>query len=128
MNRSSVLDELEDEPPRQDTRGRWILLALLLSLAVHLAFIWWARSYDVPAFSDAYYDRIVPRAFKVDRVEIDSRLLDENTAAEAETTRTVTPAPVDLPEEDIAAEKAEVRAAPSRPGQLGLVSRPAKQP
>jgi hypothetical protein len=84
MNRSSVLDELEDEPPRQDTRGRWILFALVLSLAGHLAFIWWARSYDVPAFSDAYYDRIVPRAFKVDRVEIDSSLLDENAAVEAE--------------------------------------------
>ncbi len=127
MNRSSVLDELEDEPPRQDTRGRWILFALVLSLAGHLAFIWWARSYDVPAFSDAYYDRIVPRAFKVDRVEIDSRLLDENAAVEAETTRTVTPAPVDLPQEDIASEKAEMRAAPARPGQLGMDAEPAPQ-
>ena len=127
MNRSSVLDELEDEPPRQDTRGRWILFALVLSLAAHLAFIWWARSYDVPAFSDAYYDRIVPRAFKVDRVEIDSRLLDENAAVEAETTRTVTPAPVDLPQEDIASEKAEMRAAPARPGQLGMDAEPAPQ-
>jgi hypothetical protein len=71
MNRSPVLDDLEQEPPRRDARGRWILLALILSLAAHLAFIWWARSYDVPAFSDAFYDRIVPRAFKVDRVEID---------------------------------------------------------
>ena len=127
MNRSSVLDELEDEPPRQDTRGRWILFALVLSLAGHLAFIWWARSYDVPAFSDAYYDRIVPRAFKVDRVEIDSSLLDENAAVEAETTRTVTPAPVDLPQEDIASEKAEMRAAPARPGQLGMDAEPAPQ-
>ena len=127
MNRSSVLDELEDEPPRQDTRGRWILFALVLSLAAHLAFIWWARSYDVPAFSDAYYDRIVPRAFKVDRVEIDSRLLDENADVEAETTRTVTPAPVDLPQEDIASEKAEMRAAPARPGQLGMDAEPAPQ-
>lgn len=127
MNRSPVLDDLEQEPPRRDGRGRWILLALMLSLAAHLAFIWWARSYDVPAFSDAFYDRIVPRAFKVDRVEIDSRLLDENAAAESETAQTSAPAPVDLPDENIAAEKAEVRAAPARPGQLGLDAEPAPQ-
>jgi len=127
MNRSPVLDDLEEEPSRPDSRGRWILLALLLSLAAHLAFYWWARSYDVPAFSDAYYDQIVPRAFKVDRVEIDSRLLDENEAAATETARKVTPAPVDLPEEDITAEKADVRAAPARPGQLGLDAEAAPQ-
>ena len=69
----------------------------------------------------------MPRAFKVDRVEIDSRLLDENAAVEAETTRTVTPAPVDLPQEDIASEKAEMRAAPARPGQLGMDAEPAPQ-
>lgn len=126
MERPTLLEELEDEPPRRDSRGRWLALALILSVAAHLGFIWWARSQAVNTFSDAYYDQFVPRAFKVDRVEIDSRLLDEeNPAPAADTQRKITPAPVDLPAEDISAEKAELRAAPAKPGQLGIGQEPA---
>jgi len=127
MERSPLLEELEEEPPRRDSKGRWIVLALILSLAAHLAFFQWAQSHAVKTFSDAYYDQFVPRAFKVDRVEIDSRLLDNAPAPESETARKVTPAPVDLPAEDISAEKAEVRAAPAKPGQLGIDKEPAPQ-
>jgi len=128
MERSTLLEELEDEPPRRDARGRWIALALILSLAAHLGFIWWARSHAVNTFSDAYYDQFVPRAFKVDRVEIDSRLLDEeNPLPDADTPRQIVPAPVDLPPEDLSAEKAEIRAAPAKPGQLGIDQEPAPE-
>ena len=121
------MEDLEDTPPRKEPWTRWILLALVLSIAAHAAFIWWARSYDVKTFSDSYYDKMVPRAFKVDRVEIDSRLLDDNPAPENEVTRKITPVPVDLPAEDISAEKVEVRTAPAKPGQLGIDQEPAPQ-
>jgi outer membrane protein OmpA-like peptidoglycan-associated protein len=120
MSRSSVMEDLEETPPRRDTWGRWVLLGLILSIAVHAAFIWWAQTYAVKTFSDSYYDQIVPRAFKVERVEIDSRLLDDGTSPAEELKRKVAPAPVDLPAEDISAEKAEVRTAPAKPGQLGI--------
>ena len=126
MNRSPVMEDLEEKPPRREPWTRWVLLALVLSIAAHVAFIWWARTYAVKTFSDAYYDTIVPRSFKVDRVEIDSRLLDETSPA-AEPVLKVTPAPVDLPAEDISAEKAELRAAPVKPGQLGIEKEPAPQ-
>jgi len=121
------MDQLEETPARSESWGRWVLLAILLSLAAHLAFLWWAREYAVKTFSDAYYDRIVPRAFKVDRVEIDARLLDDGRTEETESVRPVTPAPVDLPAEDIASETAAVRTTPTRPGQLGLAEEPAPQ-
>jgi outer membrane protein OmpA-like peptidoglycan-associated protein len=128
VDKSSVLENLEDAPPRREPWTLWIILALVLSIGAHLAFAWWARTYAVKTFSDSYYEQMVPRAFKVDRVEIDSRLLDEeNPAPAAETQRKITPAPVDLPAEDISAEKAEVRAAPAKPGQLGIDKEPAPE-
>jgi len=127
MNRSSVLEELEDAPPRREPWARWVLLGLILSIAVHAAFIWWARTYAVKTFSDSYYDQIVPRAFKVERVEIDSRLLDDGPSPADEIKRNVAPAPVDLPAEDISAEKVEIRTAPAKPGQLGIDKEPAPE-
>lgn len=114
------MDTLEETPPRSERRAGWLLLALLLSLAVHSAFIWWAREYPVKTFSENYYDQFVPRAFKVDRVEIDSSLLEEDVPLPASEKKAPAPAPVDLPVEDIAAEQAEVAAKPVKPGQLGF--------
>lgn len=125
MDRSPLLEELEEESPRREPWGRWVVLALILSLAAHLAFYWWAQSQAVKIFSDAYYDRIVPRAFKVDRVEIDARLLDESPTPETRDSRQVAPAPLELPAEDISAEKAEIGTGPTKPGQLGIDREPA---
>lgn len=121
------MDQIEEKPARSESWGRWVVVAIILSLAAHLAFVWWAHDYAVKTFSDSYYERIVPRAFKVDRVEIDAHLLDDGTADREETLRQVTPAPLDLPAEDISAETAEVRATPVKPGQLGIESEPAPQ-
>jgi outer membrane protein OmpA-like peptidoglycan-associated protein len=121
MRRPSVMETLDETPPRSDAWARWVLLALVLSVVIHAAFIWWARDYQVKTFSDSYYDQIVPRAFKVDRVEIDSRFLDDSKETETDTTEaTPAPAPIDLPAENIAEEKADVVAKPSKPGQLGI--------
>ena len=128
MDKSSVLENLEDAPPRKEPWALWIVLALFLSIAAHLAFAWWARTYAVKTFSDSYYEEMVPRAFKVDRVEIDSRLLEDDSPTQAaENQRKVTPAPVDLPAEDVSAEKPEIRAAPAKPGQLGIDKEPAPE-
>ncbi|MFM8720160.1 MAG: hypothetical protein ACKOFH_11630, partial [Chthoniobacterales bacterium] len=115
------METLDETPPRSEAWARWVLLALLLSVIIHAAFIWWARDYQVKTFSDSYYDQIVPRAFKVDRVEIDSRLLDDGEeSAPQKNETTPAPAPIDLPAENIAEEKADVVAKPSKPGQLGI--------
>lgn len=122
MSRSPVMDSLDEEPPRADPWTFWVIVALLLSLVVHAGFLLWARTFAVKTFSDSYYEEMVPRAFKVDRVEIDARLLDDTDESEA--IRKVTPAPVELPPEDIGAEKAAPAPAPSTPGQLGIASEP----
>lgn len=114
------METLEETPSARDRWTRWLLLALFLSLAAHAAFIWWARDYPVKTFSENYYDQLVPRAFKVDRVEIDARLLEEEKPSPPAETERRGPAPVDLPAEDIATEKAEIAAKPLKPGQLGF--------
>jgi len=121
------MESLEGEPPKSDSWTAWVLLALVLSLGLHAGFIWWARAYPVKTFSESYYEQIVPRAFKVDRVDIDSRLLEEEAASTAEPIKQTGPAPVDLPAESIAEEKAEVRSAPARPGQLSFEKEPAPE-
>ena len=115
------METLDETPPRSDAWARWVLLALVLSVGIHAIFLWWARDYQVKTFSDSYYDQIVPRAFKVDRVEIDSRLLDEDGETAPEKNEKIpAPAPIDLPSENIAEEKAEVVGGPTKPGQLGI--------
>lgn len=51
--------------------------------------------------SDAFYERIVPRTFRLERVDIDPRLLEP----EPDRTASKTPAPIPLPEETLAFEK-----------------------
>jgi outer membrane protein OmpA-like peptidoglycan-associated protein len=126
MNRPTVMDIIEDEPPRAEPWRLWVIAAFVISLLIHAGFLLWARQYTVVTFSDAYYEEMVPRAFKVDRVEIDARLLDE--AEQAEPIRKITPAPVDLPREDISAEKPAPAPAPTTPGQLGITSEPVPVP
>ena len=125
MKAASVMQSLEESPPRKEPWLRWALLALVLSIGAHVAFVWWAQRYPVKIFSDTYYDQIVPRAFKVDRVEIDSRLLDEEPKNEA--ARNTSPVPFELPPEDIAEEKPASTGTPSKPAELGLEGEPAPQ-
>jgi outer membrane protein OmpA-like peptidoglycan-associated protein len=121
------MDQLEEAPSPGTPWGRWITVAVILSLAIHAGFIWWATAYPVKTFSESYYDQLVPRAFKVDRVEIDARLLDETPVPGVDAERTLVPAPVELPAEDIAAETAALRSTPTKPGQLGLDQEPAPE-
>jgi len=56
----------------------WLfILGLLVSLAVHLALYLKAKGMSLPAFSAENYDTVVPRTFRMKRVEIDASTLEE---------------------------------------------------
>ncbi len=80
----------------RDGWARWILAALFVSVLLHWALWEWARQVPVEHMSDAFYEKIVPRVFQVDRVEIDPRHL------EPEPTKVEMPRPVEQPRERIA--------------------------
>jgi outer membrane protein OmpA-like peptidoglycan-associated protein len=90
----------------------------------------WARGYTVSAFSEAYYDEIVPRTFQVERVEIDPAVFDP---VPDEVVRAATaPAAVELPKEEISFQQmmGDVKASPAAPKMENplLAERPAVAP
>jgi len=69
----------------------WLfVLGILISLAVHLGLYVKARGIRMPGFSPENYDTIVPRTFRMKRVEIDSKTLENPVP-------TPTPRPVERP-------------------------------
>ena len=75
----------------------WIFLAaLVLSLLVHLLFFEKARSWRVAGFSPEGYDEIVPRTFRMKRVEIDPKTLEEQAP---EPVKKTAPQPIRLEKE-----------------------------
>lgn len=83
---------------RRDTYGRWILLALVVSLVLHGVGFNLVRNVPVESMSDAFYERIVPRTFQVERVDIDPRLLEPQPEESASSPKVV---PITLPDEKI---------------------------
>ena len=66
--------------PRAVTRSLfvWIFVACFFcSLLVHLVFLGKSRTWILPGFSAANYDTIVPRTFRMKRVEIDPKTLED---------------------------------------------------
>jgi outer membrane protein OmpA-like peptidoglycan-associated protein len=55
----------------------FLVLALGVSLGVHLVFLKTAEKWVIVGFSPANYDVIVPRTFKMKRVELDPKTLEE---------------------------------------------------
>lgn len=56
----------------------WFFIgALLLSISVHVFFLHKAGTWKVSGFSPEGYDQIVPRTFRMKRVEIDPKTLEE---------------------------------------------------
>lgn len=83
---------------RPGTRNRffWFFLsALACSIFLHFLFIQKAEHWKVSGFSAASYDTIVPRTFRMKRVEIDPKTLEESEKPKNQTT----PAPVFLKKE-----------------------------
>jgi outer membrane protein OmpA-like peptidoglycan-associated protein len=55
----------------------FFIVALVLSLAVHVFFLKKAGSWKVSGFAPEGYDEIVPRTFRMKRVEIDPKTVEE---------------------------------------------------
>ena len=75
---------------------KWFLFALALSLVFHFALFLFFRATKLERFSE-YTERLVPRAFTANRLEIDPKLL-EPEKEEAVSTPSQTQIPkMDLP-------------------------------
>jgi len=57
-------------------------LALLVSIGIHYLFFETTQSWVINAFSPETYDQIVPRTFRMKRVEIDPKVLEEQRPEE----------------------------------------------
>jgi outer membrane protein OmpA-like peptidoglycan-associated protein len=107
--------ELFDDQPTGF--ARWVLPALIISVLLHVIFYMWATGHTVSTFSDSYYDRIVPRTFQVDRVEIDPAVFENEAKLEETTQAARSPATVEIPEEKVSFQEimGEVKASPAAP-------------
>lgn len=102
MNRRGSLTKHEPVANR-DAWGRWLWPALIASILLHLLFWNWSRHFPVERMSEEFYEKIVPRTFQVERVEIDPRLLEPER--EETVKARVSPVAVQLPEESFSSEK-----------------------
>lgn len=103
----------EKETPGAKTRfSRWFAAAILLSLAAHLFLMEKAKRWHVPGFSAESYDEIVPRTFRMKRVEIDPATLEEPAVKP-------TPAPRERREVEIPEERPALEAADGTAGKRG---------
>lgn len=62
---------------------RWLFRALIASILLHLALVGVFRATKLTRFT-TYTERLVPRAFTVKRVDIDPKLLEDDTAQKPE--------------------------------------------
>ncbi len=72
----------------------WVACAVVLAIFLHFLFYLLLTSTELKSFGEAYYEKIVPRSFKLKRVEIPERLLNEE--------QTSMPEPKPEPSRDIA--------------------------
>jgi outer membrane protein OmpA-like peptidoglycan-associated protein len=95
--------------------SRWLIPALVLSLLLHILFCFWARNLALPSAGREVYERIVPRTFNLERVEIDSKLLEPEEGSEKQLS--LAPESVNLPDEKAAFEKlmADIKGEPAAP-------------
>jgi outer membrane protein OmpA-like peptidoglycan-associated protein len=104
MNRRSRLLD-QPSPLNRDAWAKWILPALIASILIHLLFWNWSRHVPIDRMSDAFYDKIVPRTFNIERADIDPRLLEPEREEKK-------PDPVNfkLPEEKISLDRQTAKA------------------
>jgi outer membrane protein OmpA-like peptidoglycan-associated protein len=80
--------------PRFDKRTMVIFLSLFclaLSIAVHFLLIQKARRWVILGFSPEHYDTIVPRTFRMNRVEIDPKTLEDEQSPKPQEPRKEVP-------------------------------------
>ena len=98
LKTSMIAAEFEDvQSDSASSFSRWLIPALILSILLHLLFWYWARGFSLPSSGREVYERIVPRTFHLERVEIDSKLLAPDDGSEKQTS--LAPESVNLPDE-----------------------------
>lgn len=99
---------------------RWIWRAFLFSILFHLLLGWVFLQAKVERFGDPYYETLVPRSFRVDRVEIDPALLDDREEtpvdeAELRPENEVVEVPIEPDRVEADFQEDEIRATPLAP-------------
>lgn len=74
MDHAADYEEAYGEP--HSRFERWVVPALIISILLHVIFAYWAKDYLFTQASQEYFDRVVPRTFHLERVDIDPKLLD----------------------------------------------------
>ncbi|MFV0338104.1 MAG: OmpA family protein [Chthoniobacterales bacterium] len=92
------IDNVDGSIGAAESLNKWAVFAVILSILLHIALLFWAGNRIVQNFGEAYYEQIVPRKFKLERVEIDPALLEEETPR-PEPAVNHQPIPLDLPDE-----------------------------
>ena len=88
---------LQRDPSGTRNRFFWFfLIGLVVSLLFHILFMKRAETWVMMGFSAANYDTIVPRTFRMKRVEIDPKTLEETK----EIKKQIAPVPVTMPKEN----------------------------
>lgn len=74
MDYAAEYDEGHGGP--QGSFFRWLIPALVVSILLHILFWYWAGNYRVDEANRQAYERIIPRTFHIERVDIDPKLLE----------------------------------------------------
>ena len=77
---------------------KWLLRAFAASLLLHLALIGFFRIKKLDHFSEAT-ERLVPRAFSVQRLDVDPKLLEKEAPEPKPAAKAAEMKPIDLPDE-----------------------------
>lgn len=113
---ASMIYDLERETD-QSNFGRWLLAGLILSLLLHGWLLWLARGWEVPRLGEAYYEKLVPRKFRVEPVQINPDVFtpDEPAAPAPPSARVL---PVELPPETVSLEAPTQTSPAPRPAPI----------
>ncbi|CAN5316165.1 hypothetical protein BH09VER1_BH09VER1_36810 [soil metagenome] len=83
--------------------SRWIIPALIVSILLHVAFWMWARGVTFSSGRETYEQLVPPRAFHLERANIDPKLLAPDPADQKRAA--LAPEAVKLPDEQVAFQK-----------------------
>lgn len=114
-----ISDSYQSNAAEKPFMRRWLFIALIASLCIHLALFLYFRSTPLQDFTITSGARLVPRNFTVDRAQIDSKLLQQETAPHSES-KHLAPQPLPLPKENTRFDQlmGKVRVAPDVPTDL----------
>ncbi len=98
-----MMAEYGDDADGSSGFSRWVIPALIVSLLLHGGFWYWASGVPVNQHAQEMYEKFVPRAFQIQRAEIDPELLKPEPADERR--QPLAPEAVNLPTDRAAFQK-----------------------